>query len=437
MFIVKERTIDAIRTVLRVFWKHHQSCTRCKTRVMFESKTNLRWETRIVPILTIQRHNMSSLLVVLDKTLCLVKQHAQKKRSVGNFSYSRRAQHKRCLTHLSNTKNISPSQQVLSAFFFTKDSPFRTAIAKLPMTKSKRSTPRPRPTPYPTPGNTTNPNYRSNPAATQVSDARFFPHPPRFAFTTAYPQNTLTPYEDSQTLEEFCRDLQENGARTVDEGRNVGSAGIRNHEGFDERASENAEGERSESRREGESEGVDQNGGVNWARAPTQRLDLSKRKGGRGTVYSPSDKGQSQPPTVPPKDLPPALGQDPLEQLSKPTEESSTLEPDLPPPDPLTEEQTRLAQLLEPVAEFNARTPWPTPFHAQSMPRPTWHTECPGGYEPTTLAGYPQRRQYPIYNSAAHDADIVRDESGHYCLDLDPWDQCLMGKCGGCEFCRP
>lgn len=305
------------------------------------------------------------------------------------------------------------------------------------MTKSKKSTSKPRSSPYTTPTNTTNPNYRSNLTAPQVSGARFLPHPPRFVFNTSYSQNTLTPHEENQTLEEFCRDLQKNGAHTVDEGRNVGSAGIRDHEGFDERASENAEGERSESRREGEFERIDQDGGVDRAGRPTPRLDLSKRKGGEEMVYSPSDKGQSQSYTGPPKDLPPAVGGNPLKQHPKPTEESSTPEPDLPHPDPLAEEQTRLAQLLAPVAEFNARTPWPTPFHAQSMPRPTWHTECPGGYEPTTLAGRPQRRQYPVYNQAAHNADIVRDESGHSCLDLDPWDQCLMGKCGGCEFCRP
>lgn len=306
------------------------------------------------------------------------------------------------------------------------------------MTKSKKANPKPRQTPYPAPATTTNPNNRSTPAAPPTPVARFFPSVPRFAFSPAYTQNTLTPYENSQTIEEFCRDLRKNGTRTVDKSGSVGSAGVRDFEGFDERASESAQGERARPAREGESERIDEDGGVGGARDPTKRLvGLSKKEGGKEKMCPPYNKDKIQPPTGPLQNLPPALDPNLLEQHPKSPKESPTPEPSLTPPDPLTDEQTRLAQLLEPVAEFNARTPWPTTFHEHPTPRPKWHAECPEGYEPTPLAGYSQRRQYPIYNPAAHDADIVRDESGHCCLDLDPWDRCLFGKCGGCDVCRP
>ncbi|KAG9951486.1 hypothetical protein KCU85_g2937, partial [Aureobasidium melanogenum] len=86
---------------------------------------------------------------------------------------------------------------------------------------------------------------------------------------------------------------------------------------------------------------------------------------------------------------------------------------------------------LKPVIQYNSETPWPSSFYEQPLQAPAWYAACPEGYEPTTLAGYPIRRQYPTYIPAAHDSELVRDEYGHYCIDpreTREWDQCCMGK---------
>ncbi|CAD0090028.1 unnamed protein product, partial [Aureobasidium vineae] len=93
---------------------------------------------------------------------------------------------------------------------------------------------------------------------------------------------------------------------------------------------------------------------------------------------------------------------------------------------PLPEDEIWLA-MFQPVQEYNAATSWPTSFHEQPLPSPAWHADCPEGYAPTTLAGYPVSRQYPLYIPAAHGPGIALVENGHYCLDLS--DQCCMGKC--------
>ncbi|CAD0114695.1 unnamed protein product, partial [Aureobasidium uvarum] len=118
----------------------------------------------------------------------------------------------------------------------------------------------------------------------------------------------------------------------------------------------------------------------------------------------------------------------PQEQRLTPPEESPlvTCSPTL--SEPLPEDEVWLA-MFQPLQEYNAATPWPTNFHEQSLSHPAWHADCPEGYAPTTLAGYPVSRQFPLYVPAAHDPDIALDENGHYCLDLIAWDQCCMGKC--------
>lgn len=328
--------------------------------------------------------------------MCHAKQHAPKGRKGWRLdARETRPTLEDCLALIQHRQHIT----ILYISLVIKTPSTRTAIAKPQMTKSKKPAPKPRQTPYPaTPANS---NLRSASTARPVPGTVFFPPAPRFNFDSAHTPSTLTPYEDGQTLEEFIRDLRKNDTRIVDESGNVGTPGLRDLARFDEGASENAEGQASGSGREGNSERIDQDGDVDWARGTTERLGLSNH---------------------------------PKSQQESPEPES-----ELAPLDTLAEEEKRLAKLLEPVAEFNARTPWPIPFHEQPVthPVPAWHAGCPEGYEPTTLAGYPQRRQYPIYNPAAHDADIVRDEYGHWCLDLDEQDKCLFGKCAGCEICRP
>jgi hypothetical protein len=189
-------------------------------------------------------------------------------------------------------------------------------------------------------------------------------------------------------------------------------------------------------RREGGVEKVHGDYGVGSTEEGLKTPNLNIRKEDRGTLYTPFNKGQSPSPTGYSRDLRPVREPNlPGQHLDSPKETLRLC--DLAPPDPLAEEHRRLAELLIPVLKFNAETPWPVPFRERLDPPPPWHAECPDGYEPTTLAGYPQRRQYTTNNVAAFDADIVQEEYGHSCLDLDEWDRCCMSKCGGCEICCP
>ncbi|TIA54106.1 hypothetical protein D6C77_07883 [Aureobasidium pullulans] len=102
----------------------------------------------------------------------------------------------------------------------------------------------------------------------------------------------------------------------------------------------------------------------------------------------------------------------------------------------LTPEQW--AKELKPVAELNARTPRPLPFHEKPASIPTWHAGCPDGYEPTSFAGFPLRRPYPMWLPAVHDPNQGLNRYGHWCIhEEDDWNWCVMGKCAGCLVCRP
>jgi hypothetical protein len=223
----------------------------------------------------------------------------------------------------------------------------------------------------------------------------------------------------------------------VDEDGTAGTSGIPNVEGDGEGAFAIPEVRKgSGTRREGGVEEVHGNYGVGSTGEGLKTPNVSEGKGEKETVYPPLDKGQNQPLTGYSRDLPPVRDSYPPEQYPDSPEESLPI-CNLAPPTAFEEEHRQLAELLIPIMKFNAETPWPVPFQERNDPTPPWHADCPDGYEPTTLAGYLQRRQYPTNNAAAFDADIIREEYGHSCLDLDEWDRCCMSKCGGCEICRP
>jgi hypothetical protein len=280
------------------------------------------------------------------------------------------------------------------------------------MPRSEKPTPKKRQTPYLTPQTPANPNPRSTPTAPR---AGFFPPPLRFSSTCSnpgFPHNTLTPHELRQSLEDFCRDLQ-NGtqrAQNVDEDGVVGSSDVHNVERDGKSTSDDPEiGDGPRAGREGGGEKVVRDDGVVNGQGASKTPNLSIKEEDEGTMYPPLDKDQNQPPTGHPKALSPIHDpHPPAQHLNSPKQ--SPANSNLAPLDPLTEEERWLAELLKPVSEFNARTPWPIPFHERHNSPPIWYTTCPEGYEPTTLAGYPQRRQYPTYIAAAYDAYIVREE---------------------------
>jgi hypothetical protein len=294
------------------------------------------------------------------------------------------------------------------------------------MPRSKKTIPKPRKTPYPTSATPANPNPRS------------FPPPLGFPSCSnpAYPQHSLTPFELAQSLHDYCRDLQNGTERPpdVDEDGNAGPPGVSSVERDDKGAPHVPKvGEGSDIRRERRLEQIVGDAGIDKHRNASKTPNLSKGEEEKETVYPPSNKGQEQPSTGCPGDQPPInYRYHPQQHPDSPREPPHS---DLAPLTPLAEEGT-LTRLLKPVEDFNARTSWPKTPHEQEPPPPDRHADCPEGYEPSTHAGYPQR-QYPSYIPAAHDADVLREEYGHYCLDLDGWDRCCMGKCGGCEICRP
>jgi hypothetical protein len=231
-------------------------------------------------------------------------------------------------------------------------------------------------------------------------------------------------------LHDYCRDLQNGIQRSphVDEDGNASLTGVPGVGRDDKGAPDIPEaGERPGTRREGGLEEVVGDAGVDKYSNASRTPNLSERKEDKGTVYQPFNR----PSTGSSQDVPPFHHPHTPQRCPGSPKASH---PDLAPPPPLTEEEL-LADLLKPISEFNARTGWPKASHEQPHTPPYWHADCPKGYEPSTLAGYPQR-QHSTYVPAAQDADVLREKYGHYCLDLDEWDRCCMGKCGGCEICR-
>ncbi|KAI4751644.1 hypothetical protein E4T51_15131 [Aureobasidium sp. EXF-12344] len=291
------------------------------------------------------------------------------------------------------------------------------------MPKSKKPTPTQRQTPYPTPATPANPNprfnsatptnTRSTPTATSNPGARFLLPPRGFALgfpNPAYPQTTLTPFEAGQSLHDFCLDLQNGTQRPGDVGEDVhlGSGGVRGIEGDGKSAYDApANGEGSGTGRKRRVEKVVRDSGVDHAeeiskktsalskrredkdsfdpplskrqnRPPTgpseeqivrdgavdhgemisKTLKLSKRREDKGTLYPPSTQGQDQPPIGFSENPPTILDPCPPEQYLNSPKDSTPSDSDLAPPNSLTE-QISLADILKPVANFNARTPWP------------------------------------------------------------------------------
>lgn len=282
------------------------------------------------------------------------------------------------------------------------------------MPKNKRSTPKQRQAPYPTPSQPTI-DPRASPVVPPIPNARNFAPPRGFTRTVptpAYPQITLTTGELNQSFLDFIRDQQNGTNRSPDvvEGGTPGDGPLSDNEGDSQDALDDPEvvgsfgGGESDAKNAVGEDGIDQGG------YGSTTLIL-KEKNECQSVDSPKNNGNG-------KHLP---------------------GPGLATPKVLTEDEIWLER-LGPVHKYNNETPWPTSFYERPLPTPAWHAECPEGYEPTTLARYPIRRQYPIYIPAAHDPEMVMNEYGHYCVDLresNEWDQCCVGKCDGCEICRP
>ncbi|KAG9998173.1 hypothetical protein KCU78_g16573, partial [Aureobasidium melanogenum] len=277
----------------------------------------------------------------------------------------------------------------------------------MPKTKQpKKATSKQRQAPYPTPPRPAS-NLRSTAAAPLIPSARVFEPPPGLDLT-----HLLTPHEQRQSFLEWIKDRQNVTSRPHDvgEGGTHGDGHLPDNSGHNEDASDDPEvgvswGGRTGAVEEAVGEdGVDQG----WNGSTTSGLGGEKDQ---QSVTPPEDDGKGKHP----------------------------LEPHSATPKPLTEDEIWLER-LRPVVEYNKAMPWPVSFYEQPIPAPAWYAECPEGYEPTTLAGYPIRRQYQSYIPAAHDPELVRDEYGHYCVDLREtreWDQCCMGKCERCEICRP
>ncbi|KAG9677038.1 hypothetical protein KCU99_g2265, partial [Aureobasidium melanogenum] len=283
------------------------------------------------------------------------------------------------------------------------------------MPKNKKPAPKQRKTPYPTPSQPAF-NPRSTAAAPLIPGARIFEPPPGFTRARpnpAYPQCVLTPGEVNQSLQDFAKDRKTSIKRPfdVDKEDSPGTG----HLSDDKR---NGEGRSDRS----ELQGPESGGQKNKKRVDSRTNNENKPQppgGGPGNLPPIPDPLPPRPPPSPPQE-PLLAGHDPTAK-------------------PLTEDEEWLEK-LGPVIKYNAATSWPMSFYEKPVPAPAWYAECPEGYEPTTLAGYPIRRQYQSYIPAAHDPELVRDEYGHYCVDLREtreWDQCCMGKCEGCEICRP
>lgn len=335
------------------------------------------------------------------------------------------------------------NQPILSSFNHktqhTNEPP--SAIPNLQMPKAKKPTPKRRQAPYITPRQpTTNP--RAPPFIPLIPYARNFAPPRGYTRTVpnpAYPQITLTTGELNQSFLDFIRDQQNGttGSPDVVEGGTPGVDSVPDNEGDSQIASDDPEVGGSWGGGTGTVEEVVGENGIDQVRngsTPDSRVNKGKKP-----VKSPNIKGiNSWPSAWTVEDLSPLPGYG-LPRQSPSPQQKSLRSYDSAPPKPLTEDEIWLER-LRPVQEFHDNTPWPTSLYEQPLPTPAWHAECPKGYEPTSLAGYPVRRQYPVYIPAAHDPEMVLDEYGHYCVDLresSEWDQCCMGKCEGCEICRP
>ncbi|KAK6004363.1 hypothetical protein QM012_008225 [Aureobasidium pullulans] len=297
----------------------------------------------------------------------------------------------------------------------------------MPKTKqSKKATPKQRQPPYSTPSRPTS-DPRSTAAAPSIPGARIFPAPPGLNVT-----HLLTPKEQRQSFLEFIRD-QQNGTNRpcdVDEGRTPGGVHPPDHRGHDQDASDVPEMGVSVRRGTGAGEKIVGEDDIdhNWIGSATLS---SRKKNDREHINSHINENKPELLIAPGRSIPPEQSPSPPEEHPQPQHEPTS--------EPLTEDEIWLEK-LRPVQRYNSETPWPVSFHEQPSPTPEWHAECPEGYEPSALTGYPRRRQNPTYIPAAHDPDLVLHECGHYCVDLrelDEWDQCCMGKCNGCEICRP
>lgn len=170
----------------------------------------------------------------------------------------------------------------------------------------------------------------------------------------------MTPLEASQSLRDFCLDLQNGTKRPGDVGEDVrvGSGGIRGVEGNGESAYDApANGEGSGTGRKRRVEKVVRDGVVDHAEEISKKTSaLSKSREDKEPLNPLSDKGQDQPPIGFPENIPTILGLCPSEQYPNSPKESPPSDPDLAPSTSLTEE-IRLADLLKPVVDFNTRTP--------------------------------------------------------------------------------
>jgi hypothetical protein len=146
--------------------------------------------------------------------------------------------HPRQVRHGFNVSETCPSSMIdiasnSSSLHLTTHFPIQATLTSPPMPRSKKPTTNPRKTPYPTPATPANQNPRSAPIESL---------PPPLGFPScsnpAYPQYSLTPLEQGQTLHEFVRDLQNGIQRSpnVDEDGDAGPAGVPSVERDDEGA---------------------------------------------------------------------------------------------------------------------------------------------------------------------------------------------------------
>ncbi|KEQ98280.1 hypothetical protein AUEXF2481DRAFT_477508 [Aureobasidium subglaciale EXF-2481] len=294
---------------------------------------------------------------------------------------------------------------------------------------------------------------------TPYPKTRIFDPPPGFTPSCpnpAWAAHPLTVYEQSQSLSDFLRDLR-NGVTgppddpTVDPEQSA-PAEVRGGDaggGAGEYPGPDIGGRIMES---GPPESPGEDLDFTWiveypgGGSETLRLDggIDKEvvdEPNKESQNNPENKGQdsNQASPVIPVDLPefPIFEPAPHEPISPP----ETPEQQKPPPpnlDPIIFSTAYERDLAQQLKEYNENTPWPVTLGEKLSPAPAWHAECPEGYEPIPCAGYPlERRQRQLWLPAGHDQSIERDKAGHYCLDLPEWDRCVMGKCSGCEICRP
>ncbi|KAI5241862.1 hypothetical protein E4T43_05114 [Aureobasidium subglaciale] len=287
---------------------------------------------------------------------------------------------------------------------------------------------------------------------------RIFDPPPGFTPSCpnpAWSAHPLTLYEQSQSLRDFLRDLR-NGVTGPPDGHTVDPeqsalAEVRCGEadGAGDGSGTGIGGRIMES---GPPESPGEDLDFTWVMEyPEDRSKTLKLGGGidkkvvdepnKESQNTPEDKGQDSNKASPVVSIDSdgllVFEPAPQEPISPP----KTPDKHKPPPpnlDPIIFSTAWERDLAQQLKKYNDNTPWPVTLGEQLSPAPAWHAECPEGYEPIPCAGFPlERRQRQLWLPAGHDPSIERDESGHYCLDLPDWDRCVMGKCSGCEICRP